>query len=174
MQRPRCSAYLAVSIDGYISGRDDDLDWLQRVQQPGEDYGYGDFMTGVDTVIMGRRTWDVVSGFEEYPFPQHRLIVLTNGVQAPRAGVTFLCGPLGPLLEQLHEEGTRRIYVDGGQTIRSFLDAGFLDEITISYVPVLLGAGVRLFETGHDERTLVHRSTRTYASGLVQVSWSVV
>jgi dihydrofolate reductase len=173
--RPRCSVYIATSLDGYIARPDGGLDWLSRFEQSGEDYGYKAFFDSVDALVIGRKTYDVVLAFEKWPYEDKRCIVVTHavptGAATPKHGETFHSGPLEVLLDRLAGEGVRRIYVDGGALIRSFLGADLVDDVTLSVIPVLLGAGIPLF--GGVERRMTLASSRSFPSGLVQLCYNV-
>ena len=122
-QRPRCSVYIATSLDGFIARPNGSIDWLSIVQQSGEDYGYGTFFSSVDALIVGRRTYDTVLGFPSWPYAGKRCVVLTHDPPPAQHTESFHTGDVASLLEQLHEEGVRHAYIDGGAVIRSFLDA---------------------------------------------------
>ena len=169
--RPPCSVYIATSLDGYIAGPDHGLDWLTIVERPGEDYGYQAFFDGVDALVIGRKTYDVTLGFPSWPHGEKRCIVVTHAPPAAKHGEEFYSGPLLALVERLGAEGVRRIYVDGGTLIRASFAEDLIDEVTLSIVPVLLGAGVPLF--GGIERRLTLVASRSFPSGLVQLHYSV-
>src|SRR5262245_4873018 len=178
--RPRCSVFIAASLDGFIARRDGGIDWLSVVETPGEDYGYAKFFGAVDALILGRRTYDTVIGFSdgnpervpkpsrddtrraelagspraEWPYADKRCVVLTHRPPASRHGERFHTGSPAPLLAELHAEGVRRVYVDGGATIQLFLREGLIDDITLSIIPVALGDGVPLFGGGGPGRRL--------------------
>ena len=170
-QRPRCSVYIATSLDGFIARPNGSIDWLSIVQQSGEDYGYGTFFSSVDALIVGRRTYDTVLGFPSWPYAGKRCVVLTHDPPPAQHKESFHTGDVASLLEQLHGEGVRHAYIDGGVVIRSFLDAMVVDDLTISVVPVILGNGVPLFQNGGVEQRLRLVSSRAFASGLVQITY---
>ena len=128
--------FIATSLDGFIARRDGGIDWLSIVETPGEDYGYATFFADVDALILGRGTYDTALGFPAWPYGDKRCIVLTHGSRESRHGERFHAGAPGPLLEELHAAGVRRIYVDGGAVIRLFLREGLIDDITLSIVPI--------------------------------------
>jgi len=178
MSRPRCSVFIASSLDGYIARADGSLEWLSVVEREGEDYGYGEFLGGVDALVMGRKTYDTVLGFDEWPFAGKRCIVLTHArPPSSRADEEFASGAPAVLLEQLGREGVRRVYVDGGAVIRQFLAAGLVDDLTLSVIPVLLGGGIRLFDADPRGRapavSLRLASARTFDSGLCQLRYEL-
>jgi dihydrofolate reductase len=180
--RPRCSVFIASSLDGYIARPDGGLDWLSIVERAGEDYGYRQFFDSVDAVVMGRRTYDTVLGFDAWPYVGKRCIVLTHAPPpALRHDEAFATGAPAPLLERLAGEGVRRVYVDGGAVIRQFLAAGLVDDLTLSIIPVLLGGGIRLFDgdavaatsPGSADRPLRLADARSFDSGLVQLRYQL-
>jgi dihydrofolate reductase len=172
--RPRCSAYLATSLDGFIARSDHGLDWLDPVQRPDEDYGFAAFFETVDVLLIGRNSWDVVRAFDPWPYAGKRCIVLTSRPAAGAQGETFHSGDPMPLLGRLAGEGVRHAYVDGGATVTRFLAAGLIDDLTVSVVPVLLGSGIRLFQGGYPEHLLELTQSRSFPSGLVQSSYRLI
>lgn len=177
--RPQFSVFIAISLDGYIARPDGGLDWLQVVERPGEDYGYRDFTSSVDVMVMGRGTYDAVLGFPDWPYAGKRCIVLSQRPTPPRHGEEFFCAPLPQLVEKLTRESARRVYVDGGQVIRQFLAARLIDDLTLSIIPVLLGAGIPLFSAAANgalavpgiDQSLQLKECRSFESGLVQLRY---
>lgn len=170
---PRFVAFLAMSLDGFIARDDGSLDFLSRVERPGEDYGYAAFAAGVDTVLLGRSTYDTVQTFPSWPYDGKRVLVATHRPADARHGEQLLYGPPQALAAQAAALGARVVYVDGGQLVRSFVDAGLLDELTVSIVPRVLGRGRPLFVAPLQERGLVLKSSAAFESGLVQLRYRV-
>lgn len=171
MKRPVVSVFIATSLDGFIAREDGTIDWLDCVSAPGEDYGFQAFFDGVDTLVMGRKTYDTVLGFPDWPFAGKRVVVLTHRALAPRHGERAHAGALAPLLAALHAEGAKRVYLDGGQAIRQGLAENVVDDMTLSTVPVLLGRGRPLFAAEVPASTWDLVDSRAYASGLVRCTW---
>jgi dihydrofolate reductase len=171
VDRPRCSAFLAASLDGFIARPDGALDWLKPFDASGEDYGLDAFLGSVDAIAVGRGTYDVVLGFAEWPYAGKRVVVLTHRPPAPRHGETFASGTPGEIVASLGAAGVRRAYVDGGATVSAFLRAGLLDDVTVSVIPIVLGDGIRLFQPPLPERRLVLKDVRAFPSGLVQLRY---
>jgi len=170
--RPRVSVYIATSLDGFIARDDGDLDWLADVQDAGgNDYGYSGFMSTVDTVLLGRGTYDAIQTFAMWPFEGKRVIVLTNRPLVATFGESAYAGALGPLMDRLGSEGVQRVYLDGGATIRQGLDEGLVDDMTLSIVPVLLGAGRPLFTRGVPGSQWTLTGAESHPTGLVQVRY---
>lgn len=171
--RPRCSVFIAASLDGFIARADDSLDWLAVVQAESEDYGYAAFVETVDAFVLGRRTYETALGFDTWPYGGKRCVVLSRSVRQPRHGEEIVRESPEELLNRLGREGLRRVYIDGGALIRSFFAARLVDDVTVSVVPVLLGGGIALFGEGVGEHRLVLERTLPFPSGLVQLRYRV-
>jgi dihydrofolate reductase len=170
----QCSVYIAASLDGYIARSDGGIDWLSIVDRAGEDYGYQSFHQSVDTVVVGRSTYNLALGFDPWPYAGKRCVVLTHAPPAPRHGEEFYSGSPRELCDRLAEQGATRVYVDGGAVIQQFLSAGLVTDLTVSFVPVLLGEGVRLFGNTGGDLPLELARTKSFPSGLVQVQYRVL
>jgi dihydrofolate reductase len=173
---PEAVVFIAASVDGFIARRDGSLDWLPEAADDGEDYGYAALMASIDALIMGRKTFEVVCSFGgEWPYAGTRVVVLSHQPPAvPEGGaVEFLALPPPDVLAYLGASGTRRVYVDGGQTIRAFLRAGLIREVTVTRVPILLGDGIPLFGSLPADVPLTHLETRAFPSGLVQSRYRI-
>ncbi|MDX2090144.1 MAG: dihydrofolate reductase family protein [Kofleriaceae bacterium] len=169
----QCSVFIATSLDGYIARPDGRLDWLERVERPGEDYGYQRFAATVDVLVTGRGTYDVLRELATWPYTGKRVIVLTHRPTESRHGEEFFSGAVEDLARTLAGQGVRRVYVDGGVAIQQFLAAGLIHDLTISVIPVVLGDGIPLFKGGLPERGLVLEGTDAYPSGLVQLRYRI-
>ena len=171
--RPIVSVYIAVSLDGFIARDDGALDWLEGVQEAGgDDYGYADFMDTVDAVVLGRSTYDAVCTFDLWPFDTKRVVVVTNRPLKSLHGEEPYAGALLPLMDRLGRAGVRRVYLDGGYTIRQGLDEGIVDDMTLSIVPVLLGTGRPLFTRGLPESQWETTAVESHPTGLVQIRYA--
>jgi dihydrofolate reductase len=174
MPRPRCSVFIATSLDGFIARSDGRIDWLGVVERQGEDYGFKEFFDSVDTIVMGRKTYETALAFDAWPFAGKRCVVLTHALRPSRQGEEFYRGELKNLVERLLAEGAEHVYVDGGSVLSQFLALGLIDDLTVAVIPVLLGDGVRLTQgLGRDVRLRFVRS-RSFDSGLVQLEYAVV
>jgi dihydrofolate reductase len=176
----KASVFIATSLDGFIARPDGTIDWLNQanaVVPPGEDCGYKAFIETVDVLVMGRNTFEQVLSFVEWPYGTLRVVVLSRrGIAVPetlKPTVSTSAEPPELLSTRLAAEGARHLYVDGGQTIQSFLNAGLLHEITITVIPILLGAGIPLFGPLQSDIALKHVSTHAYPFGFVQSKYSV-
>ena len=163
------SVFIGTSLDGYIARADGALDFLPP--GGGEPHGYDEFMATVDALVIGRKTYETVLGFDEWVYGNKRVFVLSTQGLAPAppgAVVKHLCGEPGDIVAQLESRGIGHIYVDGGVTIQKFLRAGLIDRFIITRVPVLIGDGFPLFGALSGDIRLRHVATRSFASGLVQ------
>lgn len=168
--------YIAASVDGYIAGTNGDMSFLDIVQQEGEDYGYVAFLDTVDTVIMGRKTYDWV--MEQVPvFPHTNLTsyIITRTNRPTVGNIRFYTGNLKELVNKLKNEDGATIFVDGGaEIVQTLLDEGLIDELILSVIPILVGGGVRLFKDGLLRQSLELISAKSFESGLVQVHYKLL
>lgn len=173
--RPRASVFVGTSIDGFIARANHDLDFLPP--DGGEEHGYEEFMKSVDALIIGRNTYDRVLTFDSWPYGSKPVIVLsTRPIDPPAAKealVECLSGSPHEILTQLGSRGWTHVYVDGGVTITRFLEAGLIQRLIITRVPVLIGTGIPLFGALPRDIKLEHVATRHYQSGLVQSEYLV-
>jgi dihydrofolate reductase len=122
--------------------------------------------------VIGRGTYDTVLGFPAWPYGRKRLIVCTSRPASPAHGEELWSGPPRELAERLDREGVRRVYLDGGVLIRSFLREGLVNELTVDVVPIILGSGRPLFATGLPELPLRLLESKSFPSGLVQLRYA--
>ncbi|HEY1044814.1 MAG TPA: dihydrofolate reductase family protein [Bacteroidia bacterium] len=165
--------YIAASIDGYIAADNDDLSFLASVEKEGEDYGYADFVSTIDTVIMGRKTYEKVLSFGiPYPHSERKTYVITRTHQESKDSVEFYNGNLSELVSELKSKKGKNVFVDGGaQIVNEFLKLDLVDEIIVSYVPVVLGSGTKLFHSQGTSSKWKTKSAKQFETGLVQIHW---
>lgn len=172
MQKIFVSVFLGTSIDGCIAGEDGDLSWLAELAPDSpEATGYTALMAQVDTLLIGRTTYDAVLGFEPWPYAGKRVLVLSHRDFIPRHGEERREGSVAVVMAQLAAEGCRHVYLDGGAVIRAGLREGVVDSLTLSMLPVVLGTGVRLFEDGLPRSDWRLEGTRQLPSGVVQLRY---
>ena len=170
----KASVFIATSLDGFIARANGDLDWLPA--GGGEPHGYDEFIASVDALVIGRKTFETVLAFDTWPYGQKPVFVLSTRTLAPAplgAVVESMSGQPADIVSQLEARGIRHVYVDGGITIQRFLQAGLIQRLIITRVPVLLGTGIPLFGPLAGDIFLRHVGTRQYASGLVQSEYVV-
>ena len=170
--------YIATSLDGYIAKPNDDLSFLKLVEKEGEDYGYAEFTATIDTIILGRKTYDWVLreiGSSHYDNGDRNVYVITK-TERPNVGKTiFYTGDLTELVEQLKAESGKNIYCDGGaEIVTELLKNDLIDEFIISIIPILVGNGTRLFKDGRPEQRLELISIKQFDKGLAQLHYKRV
>jgi dihydrofolate reductase len=172
----KVALYIAMSLDGYIAKPNDDLSFLSIVHKKGEDYGYADFINNIDTVIIGRKTYDWVTKEVGYfPHADKTAYVITR-TQKPDEGKThFYTGNLKDLVEKLKSREGQTIFVDGGaEIVNEMLKENLIDEFIISVIPILLGNGTSLFKNQRPVENLKLLETKTFDTGLVQLHYKVI
>jgi len=169
--RPRFSVFIAASLDGFIAKVDGNIDWLQIHSLDKEPNGYGEFISSIDAIVIGRGTYETVLGFGGWFYGDKRVIVMTRRTTESRHGEEFYAGEVGGLLSRL--AGAARVYVDGGNVISQFFAADLIDDVTVGILPIVLGGGIRLFPGGEGEHRLILESHRAYKSGMVQLGYRV-
>ena len=169
----KLSLFIAASLDGYIAKPNDDLSFLNLVEKEGEDYGYSAFTSTIDTIIIGRKTYDYVLkkvGAAHYDNGQRDVYVITRTARPKVGRTTFYTGSLPRLVQQLKSEDGKNIYCDGGaEIINELLQHDLIDEMTISIVPILVGNGIRLFKDNRPEQQLQFVKATSFDTGLVQL-----
>jgi len=165
--------YIAESLDGFIAKEDNDISWLSIVEKPNEDYGYNDFVNTIDTVIMGRKTYDKVLSFGmEFPHKYKKTYVLSRTLDGANENVRFYNGNINDLIKILKSEDGKNIFIDGGaEVVREFRNKNLIDEYIISIIPILLGKGIRLFKDSDMENKLKLIKSKVFDSGLVQLRY---
>ena len=141
--------FIAASLDGYIAAVDGGLDWLNEIPNPNNsDYGYNDFISKIDAIVMGRKSYEKVLTFASWPYEKPVFVLsasLENGSGDVSNKVEIINGDPIAVVEQLKDRGYQNLYVDGGKVIQNFLNADLIDEMIISRIPILLGDGISLF-----------------------------
>jgi dihydrofolate reductase len=170
------SVFIGTSVDGFIARPGGELDFLPA--GGGEPHGYDEFMANVDALVIGRKTFETVLTFPEWPYGKKRVIVLSSrplNFSALRGGVVEqMAGPPSEIVSKLAASGVRHVYIDGGITIQRFLSAGLIQRLIITRVPVLIGEGIPLFGALPKDIRLRHVATQHYPSGLAKTEYEVV
>lgn len=176
----KVSVYIATSLDGFIARADGNLDWLDEANAmvpEGEDCGFVEFITSVDTLVMGRKTYKKVLSFGEWPYGDTPVVMLSSkSITFPEhlpSTVSHSSEQPVKLLKRLADEGVQHVYVDGGLTIQGFLSERLVDEITVTVIPVILGKGIPLFGPVRDDIHLTHIRTTAFDFGFVQSTYTV-
>jgi dihydrofolate reductase len=177
--RPQTHVFIATSLDGFIARPNGSLDWLTKAQgaaPAGEDFGYALFMSGIDALVMGRKTFETVLGFEPWPYEGKRVQVMTRqtGWQVPvhrQAQATVTHEAPGALLHRLGREGMGHVYLDGGELIQAFLREDLVDSITLTVIPLLLGSGRALWGPLHRDQSWQLLGVQHWPCGFAQLRY---
>jgi dihydrofolate reductase len=170
--------FIATSLDGFISTPDGGIEWLIRRDDPNEDHGYNDFIRDIDGLIMGRGTYEKAITFDswQYTIP---VLVMSKTLKSKdipislKDKIQIVDSSPRDLMRSLDYKGWKKVYVDGGQIIQSFLRDNLIADMVITTAPVLLGEGRNLFGTLNSETSLTHIKTTAFPSGLVQSKYRI-
>jgi dihydrofolate reductase len=175
------SVFLGMSVDGFIARLDGDLSWLTGGDEAGGapddgaggDFGFSDFVAGIDALVMGRSTYDVIAPIDEWPYQGKPVHVLSTTLEVGADPRITVHRSFDEALAAVTAAGYRRVYVDGGRTVHAFLRAGLISDLTLSRVPVLIGTGHTPFGELAADIPLEHVGTRTFPGGMVQTTYRV-
>jgi dihydrofolate reductase len=171
----KLSVFCGVSVDGFLARLNHALDFLETGGP--EPHGFEEFYGGVDVVVVGRKTFDVVLTFGEWPYGKKPVVVLSShplDFSSVKGGVVEpMAGEPAEIVTRLKARSFKHAYIDGGITIQRFLAAGLIDRMTITRVPVLIGQGIPLFGPVPHDISLRHVATRSFKGGLVQSEYEI-
>lgn len=163
--------FLATSLDGFIAGNNDDLSWLPEPDAGSVDSGYADHMSKIGCLLFGRRTYDVVQNLDGWsypPIPMH--VATTRPLETGNPHVRAVTGSIEELIAQAREAAQGKdVYLDGGDLIRQAMDAGLVDHLVITMIPIALGEGIPLFAGCKSRHPLELQSHRQLDQGMVQL-----
>lgn len=169
--------YIAVSIDGYIAGPDGELDWLSDYPiTPELNYGYKDFFESIDTVIMGGRTYrDILNMGVIYPYKDKTSYIITrNAFKSSKEDIIYITNNIEDNISELKKREGKDIWlVGGGEIVSLFLNQNWIDEMIITYIPILLGEGIRLFPNKAKESKWSLIQSQAFINGVVQTRYQV-
>jgi dihydrofolate reductase len=171
-------AYIATSADGYIARPDGDVEWLNRPRPKGN-YGMGKFMDSIDTILWGRKTYEIGLKFgggklgfgaekvKNYVFSRQR-------PPDPAPDAEFVKEPVAEFAKRLRAQPGKDIWMmGGGSIIASFLDEGEIDEFSIHVIPIFIGEGIPLIQPRHRSVPLKLVSTKAHTDGVVYLNYAV-
>ena len=171
----KASVFIGTSLDGFIARRNGEFDFLPA--DGGEPHGYNEFIASVDTIVIGRKTFETVLPMKPWPYGKKRVVVLSSrpiDFSTVVGGVVEqMSGDPDEIISKLAATGATHLYIDGGITIQRFLRAGLIQRLIITRVPVLIGDGIPLFGSLPHDILLRHISTKHYPSGLVSSEYEV-
>ncbi len=156
--------FIATSLDGYIATEEESLDWLFKVDGEG-DNGYSEFYDTIDTVILGRRTYDWIINIEKetFPYVNKKCYVFSKSKHEPNNNVEFVDDNIVPFINALKRvEGGDIWIVGGGNLISDFLKENLVDELIITVAPTIIGSGIPLFNKQKLELELKLKGIRRF------------
>lgn len=176
MKNTTNNVFIATSVDGYIADKNGSIDWLHSVTNPEQDdMGYGEFTSSMDAIIMGRTTYETVLGFGiEWPYKLPVYVLSTTLKSVPpelQDKVFVVNGAIHEVLKQVHANGHKHLYIDGGRTIQSFIKENLIDTFILTRIPVLLGSGTPLFANFEGPLNLNLIKSRTFLNQVVQLHY---
>lgn len=171
----KVSVYIATSLDGFIARKDGKIDWLTG-GEGGEDYGYADFISTINYVVMGRNTYEKVLTFGGWPYTKKVIVLRSRELTLPSElakRVEVLSLAPQELINELERRDAHHIYLDGGMTIQRFLRANLVDEMTITIIPILIGEGLPLFGALKMDMKVELLRSEAFKNGFVQNKYKV-
>lgn len=173
----KIKVYIAASLDGFIARPDGDLDWLLKYPMPtGTEYGYKDLMDSIDTVIMGGRTYremlcmDIV-----WPYKDKKTYIISRNSMETKENIDFITEDIIERIFELKNESGKDIWlVGGGELITMLLNANLVDELQVSIIPIILGAGIPLFPNTPKESNWKLTGSTAYDSGIVKLDYNII
>lgn len=170
------SVFVGISLDGFLARPNGQYDFLPA--DGGDSNGYAEFIARVDALVIGRKTFETVLSFPEWPYGDRQVVVLSSGrldlSKVSRGRVEQISGSPAEILAHLAARGFKHVYVDGGITVQTFLSAGLIQRLIINRYPVLIGDGIPLFGPLTRDIRLRHVATEAHASGLVKSEYEVL
>ena len=176
------AVFLGMSVDGFIARLDGDLSWLTGPDEAGGapddgdggDFGFSAFVSGVDALVMGRSTYEVIAPMHEWPYQGRPVHVLSTTLPEGADRRITVHRSFEEVVAAVTAAGYRRVYADGGRTVHAFLTAGLVGELTLSRVPVLIGTGLTPFGPLPADLPLEHVRTEVLRGGMVQSTYRVL
>ena len=171
---------VGVSLDGHIASPDGSVDWLERATRKvkGEDFGMGEFFKSIDTVLMGRKTYEqgLKLGMAKSGYPKMKNLIFSRTLPpGERDGVEFVSDDPGELIARLKQQPGKDIWLcGGGELAREFVRAQVLDEIVLGIVPVLAGAGRPTFPPEFPETDVELLECKQYKGGVIGLTYRVM
>jgi dihydrofolate reductase len=173
--------YIAASADGFIARADGSVDWLDRPRPKGN-YGMGAFYKSIDTILWGRKTYDMALDFQRKGVRgsafdtkvKNYVFTRTRPTSLAPAGVEFMSEPIKAFVSRLREQKGKDIWMMGGAgIIASFLDEGDIDEFMIHVIPKFIGEGIPLVAPRHRSVPLRLISCTKFPDGVVRLHYAV-
>ncbi|MDU1905185.1 MAG: dihydrofolate reductase family protein [Dysgonomonas sp.] len=167
--------YIASSLDGYIARKDGSIDWLTDYPILEDfDYGYSEFYNSIGTIIMGGNSYrDALKMSDEWLYPEKISYVITNRPEDDQENIRFISSNVVDFISGLKQREGKDIWLfGGGQIISLLLNNSLVDEMIITYIPVILGNGIPLFSNNLKESGWNLMKSEAYANSTYQVMYA--
>lgn len=142
--------YISTSIDGYIADKNGSVNWLNDIEIKEEDQSYEDFYKNIDTVVLGRKTYNQIINElapNNYPYEDSISYIMTNKTEANTPNKIFTNENIIDLIKRLKKGRGKDIWIVGGSsTIMPLIEKNMIDEYQLAIIPILLGDGISLFQ----------------------------
>ena len=162
---------VAVSLDGFIEGPNGEYDWCFTDQ----DYGLSDFFNRIDTVFIGRKTYEMMLAMGNNNgggFPKLKKYIFSTTLDNVKDGATLIKSDIKIEVEKIKKEMGKDIWLFGGAGLTtSLINLGLVDELSLAVHPILLGGGKPLFNNIKDRIKLKLVASKTYSTGLVSLTY---
>ena len=171
--------FMASSLDGFVARQDNSLDWLMKYGVDENDNSFEEFTKKIDVLVMGSGTFKTVLGFEKWPYKMpvyvlSRRLTQDDVPESLQKQVTIKALKPKELMQLLYEKGLKKAYIDGGKLVQSFINDGFVKEITITQIPILIGKGKRLFGEINNDIDLKLINSKPMKFGFIQNHYEVL
>jgi len=174
MNERKLILYIATSLDGYIATEDDSLEWLFKIEGEG-DNGYSEFYNTIDTILIGRRTYDWIMEEEKgkFPYKNKECYIFSKSQSGKDENVEFINQDVVSFTKKIKRLGRENIWlVGGGGLVQSFIKERLVDELIITIAPTLIGQGIPLFKNNDFEMELELKNIRKF-NQLVELHYKV-
>jgi len=167
--------YVASSLDGYIAKEDGDVSWLENLDISMEDAGYEEFYSTVDALVMGRKTYEMIVSFGQWPYAEKPVWVCSSSKITPMDGCNLQVGNTPEEVYKAgHKMSVKHLWVvGGGSLISSFIEKKLLTNISLSLMPIILGSGIKLFGDMPSPIKIIKESHKPHESGMVQLEYTI-
>jgi dihydrofolate reductase len=164
--------YIAVSLDGYIARLNGDVDWLNDFEN-GQDYGYKSFLESIDALLIGRKTYEQILTFGDWPYSSKPSWVFSHRkFENKNPEISITSQPPESLLSKFEKKGFNQVWLVGGANLLDyFIKKNLISDYILSIMPTILGQGIPLFTEQHIERKLEIAAIKDYPNGVVQVHY---
>lgn len=166
--------YIATSLDGRIAEPDGGFEFLSDYPITEEmNYGYKEFMTSIDTIIMGGRSWREMDAMDAMGnYKDKAVYVVSRNDWGAKKNVSFITENVIERIAALRAEAGKDIWLfGGGKLVSMLLAADLVDEMQIAYIPVILGKGIPLFPEQPKESKWKITGSKVYESGILKVDY---